>query len=63
MELHSYTRFKKLETYTLNSVENEEEFRKIASDILERIKKEKNIDSKRKVITTDSTDQSECNDN
>lgn len=55
--------FKKLDTYTLKSVENEEEFRKISSDILERIKKEKNIDSKRKVITTDSTDQSECSDN
>ena len=55
--------FKKLETYTLNSVENEEEFRKIASGILERIKKEKKIDNKRKVITTDSTDQSESSDN
>ena len=55
--------FEKLQTYTLKSVENEEEFRKIASNILERIKKEKNIDSKRKVITTDSTDQSEGSDN
>ena len=55
--------FKKLEPYTLNSVENEEEFRKIASDILESIKKEKNIDSKRKVIATNPTDQSKASDN
>ena len=55
--------FKKIDTYTLKSVENEEEFRKIASDILERIKKEKNIDSKRKVIATIPTDQSEGSDN
>ena len=55
--------FKKLDTYTLKSVENEEEFRKIASEILERIKKEKNIDSKKKVIATDPTDQSEASDN
>ena len=55
--------FEKIQTYTLKSVENEEEFRKIASDILESIKKEKNIDSKRKVIATNPTDQSKASDN
>ena len=55
--------FKKLHTYTLNGVENEDEFRKIASDILERINKENNIDNKKKVIATTSTDQSKSCDN
>jgi len=55
--------FKKIQTYTLSSVKNEEEFRKIASDILEKINKENNIDNKRKVIATNLTDQSKGSDN
>ena len=38
-------------------------FEKIASDILEKINKENNIDNKRKVIATNLTDQSKGSDN
>ena len=54
--------FRKLETYTLKSVENEEEFRKIASNILKKINDAKNINTK-KVIATNPTDQSKGSDN
>ena len=46
--------FKKIDTYTLKSVENKEEFRKIASSILSKIKK---------VITINSSDETEDSDN
>ncbi len=54
--------FRKLDTYTLKSVENEEEFRKIVSNILKKINDAKNINTK-KVIATNPTDQSKGSDN